>query len=306
MRNAFVRTITRLAEHDPSVMLVIGDTGFGAFEEFEEKFPGRFINVGIAEQQFISFSAGLALSGMKVFAYNVCTFMSRAMEQIRLELSYQLAPVVLVGVGAGFWYGTGGPTHHAMEDISQLRALPNMNVLCPADPIEMEVLTEQTINLGKPCYLRICKNNDPVLYELKPEIKIGKSIVIKDGADIALIATGGMVREALKVSDLLAVNGLTARVISMHTVKPIDKNEILRSARECKAIFTMEENTVLGGLGGAVAETLVINGITLKNFSIFGFPDTYSRVTGTRDYLNGYYGLDAESMANSILKRLGV
>jgi transketolase len=304
MRNSFVKTITEMAAEDPSIMLVIGDTGFGAFEEFEAKFPGRFINVGIAEQQFVGFSAGLALSGMKVVAYNVCTFMSRAMEQIRLELSYQKAGVVLVGVGGGFSYATGGPTHHAVEDISQFRAFPDMSVICPADPLEMEKATRQAINSSKPCYIRICKNNDPILHTEPFEFKVGKGIIVKEGSDAAIIATGGMVKEALATVKILEKSNISCRVISMHTIKPLDKDLILECAKKFSAIFTMEENTIVGGLGGAVAEVLTTNTVHPNVFNMFGFPDTHARVTGTRDYLNTYYKIDPQSMAEDIIKQL--
>lgn len=304
MRDRFVKIITELAEKDPRIMLVIGDTGFGAFEEFQSKFPERFVNVGIAEQQFIGFSAGLALSGMKVFAYNVCTFMSRAMEQIRLELSYQNAGVVLVGVGGGFSYATGGPTHHSVEDISQFRALPNMTVICPGDPSEMESAMRESIESGKPAYIRICKNKDPVLHENSIDFKIGKSIVIREGSDIAIIATGGMLKEALATSDILRNNGIGARVVSMHTIKPLDHAGILECAGKFKAVFTMEENSILGGLGGAVSEVIAASGIYPPVFKIFGIPDTHARTTGTRDYLNAYYKLDAPVMALDIMELL--
>lgn len=304
MRNAFVETITHLAEKDPSIMLVIGDTGFGAFEGFEAKFSGRFVNVGIAEQQFVSFAAGLAMSGMKVFAYNICTFLIRAMEQIRIEMSYQLAPVVLVGVGGGFWYGTQGPTHHAVEDISQLRALPNLNIICPGDPQQMKLATEKAIYSGKPTYIRICRNNDYILPVQLPNFTIGKAIKMREGGDIALIATGGMLKEALSVANILQEQGLSICVLNMHTIKPIDKTAILDCAKHCRAVFTLEENTILGGLGGAVAETLLQNNAIPMHFDMFGIPDTHARVSGTRDFLNEYYRLDVKSMVTRITERL--
>lgn len=306
MRDSFVKTITELAEKDSTIMLVIGDTGFGAFEEFETRFPKQFINVGIAEQQFVSFSAGLALSGMKVFAYNVCTFMSRAMEQIRLELSYQKAGVVLVGVGGGFSYASGGPTHHSVEDISQFRALPNMTVVCPCDPIEMREATRQTIYSGKPAYIRICKNNDPTIYNNDCHFEIGEANIIREGADIAILAAGGMVKEAITTADILNRRGVGSRVVSMHTIKPIDSEIIIECSKKYKAVFTMEENTILGGLGGAVAEVIAVSGFYPNKFRSFGINDTHAATTGTRDYLNELYGLNPTSMADEIMKEIAL
>jgi transketolase len=221
------------------------------------------------------------------------------MEQIRLDLSYQNIPVVLVGVGGGFAYGTGGPTHHAVEDISQFRAFPNMTVVCPADPVEMEEVTHQAINLQGPSYIRICRNKDPVIHTKPVNIQIGRSIILREGKDAAIIATGGMVHEALETARLLAAQNIEARVVSMHTVKPADTQMIAECAA-FPALFTMEENTIIGGLGSCVAENIAGLNISLKIFHMFGFPDSYAMVAGTRDYLNAQFGLDAPSMAGAI------
>jgi transketolase len=288
-----------LAATDPSLVAIIDDTGFQVFEEFEEKFPSQFYNVGIAEQQFIGLAAGLALEGMHVVLYNVCNFYIRAMEQIRVDLAYQQLGVVMIGVGGGLYYGTQGPTHHGTEDITLFRALPNMRIICPADPIEMRALFYASVHDQKPTYIRICKNNDPVLHGKPIDICIGQSIVMREGEDAAIIATGGMVREALKVAQLLVQYNINIRIVSMHTIKPVDINMIIECAR-FPALFTMEENSLVGGLGSCVTEILSIHGVCPKIFRMFGFPDAFAPVTGTRDYLNTLFGLDAPSMVDVI------
>jgi transketolase len=299
MRDTMKTMLHEMAAEDPNLIAIIDDTGFQIFEEFERKFPKQFYNVGIAEQQFIGLAAGLALEGMHVILYNVCNFYIRAMEQIRVDLAYQQLGVVMVGVGGGLYYGTQGPTHHGTEDISLFRALPNMRVICPADPIEMRAAFYTSAHEQKPTYIRICKNNDPILHTKSVDIHIGQAIIMREGFDAAIIATGGMVREALKVAQMLSQYQIETRVVSMHTIKPIDTQMIVECAG-FPALFTMEENSIIGGLGSSVAEVIAVNGSFPKCFHMFGFPDAFASVTGTRDYLNALFELDVESMAEII------
>ncbi|MDR0664562.1 MAG: 1-deoxy-D-xylulose-5-phosphate synthase [Helicobacteraceae bacterium] len=300
MRNTMINMLNKMAETDPKLVVVIDDTGFLVFEEFEQKFPDRFYNVGIAEQQFIGYVAGLALEGMNVVAYNVCNFFLRSMEQIRIDLALQNLGVTMIGVGGGMHYGSQGPTHNATEDLSMMRSLPNVRVVCPADPVEMQALFAQIMREQRLTYLRLCKNNDPVIHTKPVSITVGNSIVMRDGSDVAILATGGMTRDALKTADLLAAQGISVKVVSMHTVKPVDTQSI----QECDgftAVFTMEENTIIGGFGSSVAETMMTLGVRPKIFKMFGFPDRFPMISGSRDYLNARFGLDADSMASVIV-----
>jgi transketolase len=221
------------------------------------------------------------------------------MEQIRMDIALQNLGVVMIGVGGGLHYGAQGPTHNASEDINLFRAFPNMRVLCPADPVEMRSLFTLAVQEQKPTYIRLCKNNDPILHENSIDIKIGQSVIMREGKDAAILATGGMVREALEVAHLLEKKDIKVRVVSMPTVKPVDTHMIIECAT-FPALFTMEENNIVGGFGGSVAETIAVSGVYPKVFKMFGFPDRFVLMAGTREYLNVQLGLDPPALANTI------
>lgn len=301
MRGAFVKTLTEMARKDERVILVIGDTGYSVFEKFEAEFEPRFINVGIAEQSMVGFAAGLAMQGFKVFAYNVVSFMTlRALEQIQLDVCYQENPVVLVGVGCGFNYGTAGPTHHAIQDIAIMRSLPGMTVVCPGDPFEMEAATIKASELWTPCYIRISRSADPYVHNIMPDFTIGKAIRMCEGKDAAIFASGGMLKEGVRVVELLNKKGILAELYSMHTVKPLDKEVVLSCANKFGAVFTMEEHGLCGGLGSAVAEVLTDNFNRKLIFKSFAYPNLFAPFAGTRDSLHKLFGLDPETMAAEI------
>ena len=302
MRSTFVNTLTELARKNDNVICVIGDTGFSVFEEFEKEFNERFINVGIAEQNFVSVGAGLAAMGMKPYIYNVVSFMTvRGLEEIVLDVCYQENPVVLVGVGGGHAYGPAGPTHHAYFDIAMMRMLPNMTVVCPADPVEMRAVMIASENFDKPLYIRIGRSVDPRVHKGDISFEIGKGICMRQGEDAVLFATGTMVKEAVSVCELLEHIGIHIALYSMHTIKPLDERLVRECLESYSAIFTLEEHSKNGGLGSAVGDVILQSG-TKRDliFQKFGFPDSFAPVTGTREYLNAYYGLDAQSIANNI------
>lgn len=301
MRNTFVETLSEMARDDERIICVIGDTGFSVFESFEKEFVFRFVNVGIAEQNFVGFGAGLAAMGMKPYLYNVVSFMTlRAMEQIVLDVAYQENPVVLVGVGGGHAYGNAGPTHHAYFDIAMMRMLPNMTVVCPADPMEMRAVMLASKDYEKPLYIRIGRSVDPVVHEKEISFVFGKLIPMRDGGDGALLATGTMVKDALKVQKMLEQQGVDIAVYSVPTIKPMDEMEICDLAKTQKAIFTLEEGTVRGGLGSAVMEILFCKTDRQSKFHAFGFSDEFAPFAGSREYLNAYFGTDPASVAETI------
>lgn len=306
MRSTFVNTLSEMARKNDKIICVIGDTGFSVFEEFEKEFGERFINVGIAEQNFVSVGAGLAAMGMKPYIYNVVSFMTlRSIEEIELDVCYQENPVVLVGVGGGHAYGPAGPTHHAYFDIAMMRMMPNMTVVCPADPVEMKAVMEASESYDKPLYIRIGRSVDPVIHQEPINFEIGKAICMKQGTDAVLFATGTVVKDAVKACELLEEQGISVALYSMHTIKPIDTAVIEECMEKYPAIFTMEEHSTNGGLGTAVGDVILEHMEKGKiKFKKFGFPDTFAPVTGSREYLNSLYGLDAESVADSISKVL--
>ena len=303
MRATFINTLTELARQDERIMCIIGDTGFSVFEDFEAEFGDRFVNVGIAEQNFVGFGAGLAAMGLKPYLYNVVSFMTlRATEQIMLDICYQENPVILVGVGGGLAYGTGGPTHHAYQDIAMMRGMPNMTVVCPADPVEMKALMLESVEYNKPLYIRIGRSIDPIVHKGEIDFKIGKAIKLREGTDGVLFATGTMLKEAVTVCEKLEEKGISIKLYSMHTVKPIDRECVLENAKRFENIFTIEEHSIIGGLGTAVSEVLseeVANKCKLKRF---GLKDEFAPCTGTREYLLERYGIGIDNLVEDIEK----
>lgn len=305
MRGAFFRAITALAERDERVQLIVGDLGFGVVEDFARRFPGRFLNAGVAEQNMTGIAAGMALSGKVVFTYSIANFpILRCLEQIRNDVCYHNANVKIVAVGGGLAYGGLGSTHHATEDLAIMRSLPQMVVVAPGDPVETEAATEAIAAHVGPCYLRLGRAGEAKVHPGQIHFKLGKAIQVRDGKDLTLISTGGLLETAVQVAETLRDTGLEARVLSMHTVKPLDSDAILAAATETNAIFTLEEHSVIGGLGSSVAEILAEASTGFTVFKRFGLPSTFSCVVGTQEYIRAKYGLSVESLAGAIRSTL--
>lgn len=289
MRTAFIKTLTELAEQDENIYLLTNDLGFSVLEDFGERFPKRYFNMGVAEANIIGVAAGLALSGKTVYVYSITPFITmRCFEQIRNDLCMQNLDVKIVGIGSGLCYGSSGPTHHSICDIAIMRSLPNMTVICPGDPKETEGAVKFAQLHKGPVYLRIGKNREPDVHD-KP---FDKSITIREGNDIAIIATGNILFRAKEVADKL-----NARLISIPVIKPIDKEIILKATRETKAIYTIEEHSLIGGLGSAVAQ--IIAGKSIK-FKMFGVKDKFAEKSGTQEYLREQNGLSVDQIIKEI------
>lgn len=302
MRTAFINTLHELATNDDNIFLVTGDLGFSVLEKFQQDFPDRFLNVGVAEADMIGISAGLALSGKTPFVYSIIPFATmRCFEQVRNDVCYQNVNVRIVGVGGGLAYGGLGPTHHSIEDISIMRSLPNMTVVCPGDPIEAELATKAAAKHKGPVYIRLGKGGEPILHKAIPNFEIGKAITMRNGKDVTLISTGGMLETALTTADILLQSDLDSSVVNMHTVKPIDKEIILESAKKTGNIFTLEEHNIIGGLGSAVSEILAESHNSVK-FKRFGVNDIFQEKVGSQKYLRTINSLSAQDIANNILK----
>lgn len=306
MRKTFTDTLTELARKDDRVMCVIGDTGYSVFEDFEREFGSRFVNVGIAEQNFVSFGAGLAAMGMKPFIYNVVSFMVyRAFEQIELDIAYQENPVVIVGVGGGHAYGTAGPTHHAYFDLTLMRELPNMTVFSPADPVEMREVMLAAYNMNRPTYIRIGRSVDPIVHSQPINFKLGKAIKMREGSDAVIFSTGVMVKDACAAVETLHQQGIEAALYSFPTIKPIDEDLIKKCTSDYKIIFTVEEHSIYGGLGTAVGDVMLDNHDAGDAKLVrMGFSDTFAPFTGTREYLNDYYGISSGKISERVLSEL--
>ena len=301
MRTAFIETLTRIAEDNKRIMLLIGDLGFGVVTEFAERFPDQFLNVGVAEQNMTGVATGLAMSGKIVFTYSIANFpILRCLEQIRNDVCYHQANVTAVSVGGGFCYGALGMTHHGTEDLAIMRSLPYMKVIAPADPVETKAATEYLSQGVGPAFLRLGRAGEPIVHERPIEWELGKALTVRNGNDLTIIATGGMVKTTVNVADHLHENGIAARVLSMHTIKPLDTFVIEKAARETGLIVTVEEHSILGGLGGAVAEILCELDIPVR-FRRIGLPSEFTKHVGSQEYLRDIYGLSEPKLYQTIL-----
>lgn len=289
MRKTFINTLIELARKDKDIVLITPDMGFSVLEPFFEEFPDRSFNAGIAEQNAISIAAGLALMGKKPYVYTIIPFLvERAFEQVKLDVAYMNTNVKLIGIGAGFTYGAAGATHHATEDIALMRVLPNMTVCCPGDNNEAEQIIRASINNKNPMYIRIGRHNRGVFNNEK--VAVGKATVIEKGEDIAIISTSNMLPDAAYYCKQLKEQGKKPYLISMHTIKPLDKNVILELVNKGIEIQTMEEHSIIGGLGSAVAEVIAESGKGIK-FKRIGVPDKFSHFIGCQKYIKKQFGL---------------
>jgi transketolase len=306
MRNAFAAEITDLAMADPRVVLLSGDIGNRLFDKFRDRCPGRFFNCGVAEANMIGVGAGMAMNGLKPVAYTITPFITtRCLEQIRVDICYHDVPVTVVGVGAGLAYASLGPTHHSCEDIALLRALPNMAVVCPGDPLEVRLaLRDSIVNRSSGTYIRLGKKGEEVIHAAPPEFEIGKAITIRPGRDVCLLSTGNMLSEAMATADLLARTGRTAQVASFHTVKPLDTDYLRQVFRGFALVATMEEHSRLGGFGAAVAEWLSDQPLQRASLLRFGTEDKFLHESGEQEHARHHFGLTAQQMAEAIGRRV--
>lgn len=301
MRDNFVRQLSELARNDPGVFLMTADLGFKVLDGFAEEFPNQYLNVGIAEQNMIGLATGMAMDGRTVFCYSIGNFSTlRCLEQIRNDACYHEANVKVVAVGGGFSYGPLGISHHATEDLAIMRALPNITIAVPGDQWEAREVTKALAATPGTCYLRLDKSAAPATARAKEVFYIGKARTIREGSDITLIATGGILGAALEAADSLVEQGITCRVISMHTIKPFDGDAVLRACRETGGIVTVEEHTIHGGLGSLVAETCMDAGVRPTAFRRIGLRAGFSSIVGAQDYLRREYGMDAKSIAKAV------
>ncbi len=306
MRDAFAEELESLISEDERVIFLTGDLGFGVFDRLRKNFPENFINVGVAEQNMTGIAAGLAKEGFKVFTYSIANFSTlRCLEQIRIDAAYHELNVNVVSVGGGFSYGPLGMSHHATEDLAIMRALPNVTVIAPGTIYEARASTKEIINQHGVGYLRIDKS----FYEddeskNNPNFKIGKAIRYKDGHDISLFATGGILEEAMAAAEELKKINIDSRVTNFHTLKPIDEDEIFSAVRETGGIVTIEEHSVIGGLGGAVAEVCLENAAIPKTFKRIGLNDTFSSIVGSQKHLRQRYRMDSKAIVEAVKENL--
>ena len=307
MRDAFIRTLTELAAARPEVLLLTGDLGFAVLDEYIARFSRQFLNMGVAEQNMSGVAAGLALEGHTVFTYSIGNFPTlRCIEQIRNDICYPGANVKIVCVGGGMSYGAVGFSHHATEDLAILRSLPNMLVLSPGDLWEAAEATRFLVDHRGPAYLRLDKSTAPLTTRANETFRPGKIRTVREGSDVTLAATGGILGEALLAADILADQGIECRVLSIHTIKPLDAGALTAAASETGGVVSIEEHGVDGGLGGAIAETLLESGVAPRFFLRVGLRNTFSSVVGSQRYLRQVYSLDSAAIARAVSTKVAV
>ena len=309
MRDTFVKTLIELAKENKNIELLTGDLGFGVLKPFWETLPDQFTDAGIAEQNMTTVAAGMALEGKTVFTYSIGNFPTlRCLEQIRNDCTYHNANVKIVCVGGGLVYGSLGMSHHATEDLAIMRALPDMVVMAPGDPVEAAEATKAITAYQGTCYLRLGRGGERRVHKSIPDFKIGKAIPIADrrktsGPNIALFSTGAILDEVCDACAALEKKGVGVIQYSFPTVKPIDRETILECAKESDAIFTVEEHNVTGGFGSAVAEVMAGEGTGIPLYHL-GLNDEYCTKVGSQQYLRNEYGISAEKIVEYISDKL--
>lgn len=297
-RDAFESELRALAERDPRIVAVVNDSvGSSKLNQFGQRYPARLVNVGIAEQNMVGVAAGLANGGLLPFVCGAAPFLTgRALEQIKADLAYSNANVKLCGMSSGMAYGELGPTHHSIEDLAWLRALANMTVIVPADPEETAQAVRAAASASGPMFLRISRMPVPRVHDQDYQFAIGKAARLREGGDVTLIATGVLVGRALAAAELLAAEGVEARVLNMATVRPLDQEAVLAAAAETGRLVTAEEHTVFGGLGSAVAEVVVTH--RPVPMRLLGVPGVFAP-TGSSEWLLEHFGLTARGIRDA-------
>jgi len=305
MRSVFNRVLLELAHQDPRIYMVLADIGYGEIEPFAEAFRQRFGNCGVAEQNMAGVACGVALEGNIVVTYSIANFPAlRCLEQIRNDYCYHNANVKVVIIGGGLAYGALGVSHQATEDIAIMRALPNMIVVCPCDFAEAEAATRAMIAHPGPVYYRCGYKREPPVHQGPIDFQFGRAIQVRDGRDLTFIFTGTIGNQVLPAVELLDREGVHCRVLSMHTVKPIDRVAVLAAARETGGLGIVEEHQRDGGLGGAVAEVLADACCAPRRFLRIALPDEYVCKVGSHEWLLDEYGLSTPKIVASVRQLL--
>lgn len=300
MRNAFISSLESLAAKDRRILLLTGDLGFGVLDRYREQFPEQFANVGVAEQNLAGVGAGLALAGYVVFTYSIGNFPTlRCLEQIRNDICYHEANVKIVAVGGGMAYGALGPSHFATEDLAIMRALPGMTVVAPGDPVEVGKLMPQIVDRPGPVYMRLGRAGERAIHEPDVEVRLGEPTPARSGEDVLLLTTGGMLPVAVEAADMLVEDGVSAMVVSVHTLSPLKADAIIELAERFPLVLTCEEHTVVGGLGSAVAEVLMEAG-THTRLQRFGLRAGFPTGVGSQEHMREVNGIGPGALRQAV------
>lgn len=301
MRDAFAAEVTELAKEDERLVLLSGDIGNRLFDKYKQGFPNRFFNCGVAEANMITMAAGMALCGLRPVTYTITPFTTtRCLEQIRVDICYHHVPVIIAGVGGGLSYASLGATHHSCEDIAFLRMLPGMTVICPGDAVEVRQALRAALSHDGPVYIRLGKKGEPVVHKEIPHFVVGKSITVRPGKDVCLLSTGNMLPVAVEAVEKLGGEGISARLESFHTVKPLDEELLAEVFGTCNTVVTIEEHSRLGGLGGSIAEWLSDHPHPKARLLRLGTADKFIHEAGEQEYARHCQGLTPEGICKSI------
>src|SRR3989338_2424330 len=301
MRDAFIKSIYKVTKKNNEVLCMVGDIGAFLLRHYIKDFPNNFYNLGAAEANLVGVAAGLAMSGKVPFVYTINPFItSRCYEQIKVDVCYNNSNVKLVGVGSGVSYGTMGSTHHSLEDVAIMRVLPNMIIIAPSDPQEVEEAVFAAVKYQGPTYIRLTLSSFSLDYD-RGKFEIGKARIVKKGIDAAIIATGDMVTIAIEAAETLKKDNINCYVVNMHTIKPIDDAIVKKLSEECKAIVSIEEHSTIGGLGSAVSSILLQHPKNKALYKIMGFNDIFCKEYSS-DKLKIFeeYGLSASHLAKAV------
>ncbi len=302
MRNAFIDELTLLAEEDDKIFLMIGDLGFGVIENFEKSFPSQFLNAGVAEQNMMGMAAGLATAGYKVFVYSIGNFpVFRCLEQIRNDICYEELDVSIVSIGAGLSYGTLGYSHHAIDDIGVMSALPGMTIYSPADPIETRRTLRESVSIQTPKYFRLGKSGEPNIFNETPT-EFPNWTKLTNGNDLLVLTTGAITNEAIEAAALLKNLGIEISVVAIPVLKPLAfyKNLVERFDN----VIVLEEHSKSGGLGTILSEQFALNGVK-ANLVKLGLPDQVHHELGSQKHLRHHFKLDAVGIVDKVKQMLG-
>jgi transketolase len=304
MRRIFVRTLIDLAEHDPRVVLLTGDLGFMVFEPFIERFPERFFNVGVAEQNMVGLATGMADAGFVPFVYSIVTFASlRGYEFIRNGPVFHQLPVRIVGMGGGFEYGTAGPSHHGTEDVAVMRALPGLTVIAPADHAQAASAIRASWDLPGPIYLRLGKDDETLVTGLDGRFRLGRAELIRPGDDLAIVTMGAISAEAAEAAAILSADGIEATVVVVASVSPSPTEDLVAVLSRFATVLTVEAHSVAGGLGSLVSEVVAEHGLGCRVIRC-GVRHSADGIGGGEAYLNARHGLSRHALAGTAREAL--
>jgi len=301
MRNAFADEATKLSTADSRIVLLSGDIGNKMFDTFKKNHPERFLNCGIAEANMMGVAAGMALSGLRPFIYTITPFtITRCYEQIRVDACYHNVPVTIIGTGSGFAYAELGPTHHSCEDLALMRVLPNMIVLAPADEVELRQSMQAALKQDRPVYIRIGKKGEAITPKKDNSFEIGRSITVREGIGVCLISTGVLLPTVMRAADMLSSQGVSTRVESFHTIKPLDTKTLQDVFSNYSVVAVAEEHNRIGGLGSSITEWLATQKPQKGQMISFGVDDEFMHEVGSQAYARKKYGLTKENIAQQV------